>query len=324
MNIGQLIASSAQIESRTTKGEQRYSQENALNKPFGQVLQYNKTVLYKPSFSIVEVGMYIRAKTQKGVSGHFAQVAIKGVDMEEKDQSEVFKYLRQHKKALKDFSDQDLHDYINKGGNVYYGKIVMQSRNNVNKYLVMNKNVPLDAEIRVRCSCASYFWDCAWYNAKAGCHIGAAPPAYPKFRLPDYDGPKRNIHQVPGACKHIMLLLSMLMKDGFLAGGTDEFDKGISRKVSYISAKTQNQQRISSMRAKYYVQEIQKQARAQIKAINAIDNDKTFKNIKTTSPDSVIKGKNELAKYLNSLKPPKVKKQGYKTPTNKTRKKRRK
>ena len=82
MKISELIESSARIRSMNTEGHYAASYVFS-NKELGQPLQFNKTVLYKPNSSIVEIGMYITAVTEKGKSGNFCQIALRGIQMED-------------------------------------------------------------------------------------------------------------------------------------------------------------------------------------------------------------------------------------------------
>lgn len=266
MTISELIASSAQIRSKNVSGH--YSMSYTFgHKQLGRPLQYNKTVLYKPNSSIVEIGLYITAVTEDGKSGHFCQVALRGVQMEAKSAEEVFAKIRSRQSGkMAQASDDELRDYIAAGNTVYNGKYVVQSRNNGNVYLVMDKNISPDTICKVRCSCASFTFDIAWYNNQHGCLIGDKPLPHPKFMLGDKTSTDtvRNMDKTPGLCKHLMLLMSMLMKDGFIQGGTDDIDGYISGAVKSTPG------RISTARANYMIEQTMKQYRSQLKMTNAI------------------------------------------------------
>ena len=267
MKISELIASSAKIRSKNVSGH--YSANYVFgHKQFGHVLSYNKTVLYKPSSSIVEIGMMITAVTEKGKTGHFCQIALRGVEMEAKSAEEVFAHIRNRGKGkMAQADDDELRDYIAAGNTVYNNKYVVQSRNNSNVYLVMNKNISPDTDCRVRCSCASFLFDVAWYNADHNCLIGSRPPADPRFQLGLKTETVRNIDKVPGLCKHLMLLVSMLLKDGFIQGGTDD----ITAYLEGGGTLPRSAGRISTSRANYMIEQTMKQHRAQVRMLNALN-----------------------------------------------------
>ena len=266
MKISELIASSARIRSKKVSGH--YAADYVFgHKQFGTVLSYNKTVLYKPESSIVEIGMMVTAVTEKGKTGHFCQIALRGVEMEAKSAEEVFAHIRQRGKGKMAEADEDeLRDYIAAGNTVYNNKYVVQSRNNSNVFLVMNKNVSPDTECRVRCSCASFLFDVAWYNADHGCLIGSRPPANPFVQV-GISKVVRNVDKVPGLCKHLMLLVSMLLKDGFIQGGTDD----ISAYLEGGGGIPRSAGRISTSKANYLIDQTMKQHKAQVRMVNQLN-----------------------------------------------------
>lgn len=308
MNIQQLIASSAEIYSSgiLARGEESHysSAYTFSHKEFGQVLQYNKTVIYKPNYDIVEIGLFITAKTEKGKTGHFCQCALKGVDMKPVSKNEIFKRVRERQGGkLSNYSDAEIIDYVERGGTVYNGKYVVRSRRDDDMFLVMNKRISPDTEVRVRCSCASFFFDIAWYNGTHNCLIGAKPPAYPKFKMDPTAKPIRNVYKKPGLCKHLMLLFSMLMKDDFIVGGTDD-PNGIKESSFSIFNKKKNQERISTSRANYYIEQTMKEVKAQRKASNLIAQaqvSETPKKILSKVRMKNVKGVS-IKKYLNNLR----------------------
>ena len=267
MKINELIASSARITSYNSSTDKytegHYASDYVFsNKKIGQVLQYNKTVLYKPESSVIEIGIYFRAVTEKGKSGHFCQIALRGIEMEEKDISEVFSHLRRKNNGkYAQYSDDELLNIIARGDNVYYGKYVIQSRNRPNKFLVMKPTISGDTDVRVRCSCASFIFDVAWYNADHKCLIGSRPPQSRKFKLNKDATPNRNIYRTPGLCKHLMLALSLLMKDGFIKGGSDKFNK----QGASMLKRSSSMDRLTVNEANTLVRNALNQAKAQVR-----------------------------------------------------------
>ena len=188
--------------------------------------------------------------------------------MEAKSAEEVFAHIRNRGKGkMAQADDDELRDYIAAGNTVYNNKYVVQSRNNSNIYLVMNKNISPDTDCRVRCSCASFLFDVAWYNADHNCLIGSRPPADPRFQLGLKTETVRNIDKVPGLCKHLMLLVSMLLKDGFIQGGTDD----ITAYLEGGGTLPRSAGRISTSKANYMIEQTMKQHRAQTRMLNALN-----------------------------------------------------
>lgn len=304
MNIQQLIASSAEIYSVgiLERGEKsHYSDTYTFNhKQFGQVLQYNKTVIYKPNYSIIEIGMYITSVTETGKTGHFCQVALKGVDMKPVSKNDIFKKVRERSGGkFSDYTDEQIIDYVARGGTVYNGKYVVQSRTDSNKYLVMNKRISAETEARVRCSCASFFFDIAWYNGDHNCLIGSRPPANPRFKMGDTKT-IRNVHKKPGLCKHLMLLFSLLLKDDFIVGGTDDVN-GIAEMGQKIYNSRKNQERISTARANFYIDKVMKETKAQIKSVNQLNQGlRTPKSLNKVKVGGI--GGKAVKSYIKSMK----------------------
>lgn len=66
----------------------------------------------------------------------------------------------------------------------------------------------------VNCSCSDYYVRCGWYNYEAGAHLGPKPVSL-KGRN-NGDETVMNIHKSPGLCKHLMVLVSLLLNGGIL------------------------------------------------------------------------------------------------------------
>ena len=267
MKINELIASSAEITSYNHQTneftEGHYSSSYVFNnKKIGPVLEYNKTVLYKPESSVIEVGIYFKSVTERRKAGHYCQIALRGIEMEEKSVDEVLDHLRRKNNGkYANLSDDELLEIIARGDNVYYGKYVIQSRNRPDKFLVMQPTISQDTDVRVRCSCASFMFDVAWYNADHHCLIGSRPPQTRKFKLDKDDTPTRNIYRTPGLCKHLMLAMALLTRDGFIKGGSDTFN----REGALALKKARSSKRITRNDANFIIRETINQARSQIR-----------------------------------------------------------
>lgn len=63
-----------------------------------------------------------------------------------------------------------------------------------------------------RCTCSSYFYDFAWYNAKNGhCLYGPVPRPYKRKTK---TRPPRNPRGLPGICKHVYHAWDYLKREG--------------------------------------------------------------------------------------------------------------
>lgn len=266
MKINELVASSAKIASynNTTKQYTRGHYSKAYvenNKIVGRALDYNKTVLYKPESSVVEIGIYFTSVTETGKVGHYCQIALRGIEMEEKSRDEVFRHLRtKNNGKYATYSDEELLEIIGRGDNVYYGKYTLQSRNHPDKFLVMQPTISGDTDIRVRCSCASFMFDIAWYNADHHCLIGSRPPQTRKYRVNPDARPVRNVNRKPGLCKHLMVAVALLQRDGFLKGGTDKFNKSTTTLMKKTST-----ERISSAEANALIKRVMDQHKQEVR-----------------------------------------------------------
>ena len=85
---------------------------------------------------------------------------------------------------------------------------------------LIEDKIPETSDIRVWCSCSDYYWTFQYYNVEQKVDIyNKAPARYvPKtkkgFEAFKKNQPLRNPGRHPGMCKHLVLLLSMLMEKG--------------------------------------------------------------------------------------------------------------
>jgi hypothetical protein len=100
------------------------------------------------------------------------------------------------------------------------------------KYVLLENKIKLNTQIRVRCSCSDFYWTFAYYNADAKALIGQRPANYTRKT----NNPKlaRNPGKHAGACKHVLLFLSMLMEG-----------KVIKNAISVTNSYFNNKQRLN-------------------------------------------------------------------------------
>lgn len=228
MNISQLIQSTAQVEG--------YDAQNTFqNKKFGQIYLYNKVVRTKPNSSIIEVTMMIKGVTDmikpakenvgRSVAAHKVMVAIRGVEQKTVSADMLVDLMRSEHPEYKDeeaYPNEDLlARAISPDYKPFAGKTIMPQTNG--SYVIITDQISPNNEIRVWCSCSSYYWVFQFYNVENNVDIwGKAPSRYiPKTKKGweafTKNKPVRNPRRYPGMCKHIMLLLALLMDSNVLS-----------------------------------------------------------------------------------------------------------
>lgn len=83
------------------------------------------------------------------------------------------------------------------------------------KIFYMENGISINNIVAVQCSCSDYFYSCAWYNYEADAHLGPKPVSA-KGRA-NGDETVRNVHKSPGLCKHLMVLVTLLLNGGILS-----------------------------------------------------------------------------------------------------------
>lgn len=209
MNISELL------NSTYTLGKDRQPHFVFSSKPFGRVYAFNKEIKYKANYSIVEISMYISAVTQVDRTAHRVRIALKGVDIQEYTKEELIKKIRKLKTAYHK-RDVDIIEMINNEVELIPGKFILPANKGGTKYLAVDKQIKLNTELRVDCSCADYYYTFAWYNCDHKVAIAPRPPAYKPHRGKERLTPQRNPKKKAGCCKHLLLLIAMLMEGGLL------------------------------------------------------------------------------------------------------------
>lgn len=228
MNISELIRSTSYV-----KG---YDPKNTFsNKKFGGIMFYNKTARVKPNSSILEVSMMIQGSTDtilpakeaasRAVAAHKVMVAIRGVEQQAVSADTLCELIRSARDAYKDeeaFPNEELLSMVvNPDFKPFEDKTIMPQANGT--YVIINDKISKECDIRVWCSCSSYYWVFQFYNVENNVDIwGKAPARYiPKtkkgFEAFVKNQPMRNPGKHPGMCKHIMLLLALLMDSDVVA-----------------------------------------------------------------------------------------------------------
>jgi hypothetical protein len=241
MNIGSLLKGSYTVQSVNQakhRTANRYPSATFVHKEFGQIYGFNKNIKYKSDSDIIEFQLMMGVATQVDRSTHKISVAIKGVKIKEYTAEELADKIRgankkytQLKKldnktvvtrAIKNdklyrgftiFNKSNTNDILSKNGSI------LDKNNENDKFVIVDKVIPLTAETRVTCSCSDFFYTFSYYNYEHGCLLGPKPPPYKKYTGSDSIVIKRNIRETPGVCKHLMLFFAMLMDGKTLFSG---------------------------------------------------------------------------------------------------------
>lgn len=265
MNILQLLESTK--KNKGINGYDHYKPDYAFkSKEFGQIYFYNKTVKTKPGFSIIEVSMMIKAVTDRNRSNHKVMIAISGVHQETVRGTTLIDRMRALDlyKDTEAFSDEQLLA-IALEKKPFPEKTVI--KNETGNYTIIDDNISVDSEIIVNCSCSDYYWTWQYYNVEKNVDIfNEKPPKYSPRTSAGKEGmktnqPVRNPGRNPGMCKHIMLLLALLM-DTDTKNPTNLLQeaKGITK---YYRANLDRFQKVDRMSPEEFRREMRKWEREQ-------------------------------------------------------------
>lgn len=227
MNISQLLESTSRVNG--------FKASETFSKKFGEIFLYNKSVRVKPGSSIIEVTMMIRGSTDKikpskesesrSVAVHKVMISIRGVKQESVSSQTIIERIKNLEvngtKPYVDWHGNMILSEIQGGTKFFEGKTIF--KNGSGGYVIVNDQISKDCDIRVWCSCSSYYWVFQYYNVQNKVDIWMKyPDKYiPKTKIGweafKKNKPLRNPGKHPGMCKHIMLLLALLMENNTVA-----------------------------------------------------------------------------------------------------------
>lgn len=232
-----------------------HSMPDALQKEFGTIYYNNKVVIYDEDANIVEIRMMIGTKTETAYSGfHAVRIAVYGVKgqvynsieelywdkignktiTDKTDPQSDMKAMRTASKGQRIEKDGSLGEIgkerfdINFGDEISQhltGSIIPVAFTGANVYgqsfgasgkiFYLEEPITINNPVRVSCSCSDYHYTIAWYNDSSGAHLGTSPAPYPN-RSGTGSKPVRNTGKNPGLCKHLMVVVMLLMNGGII------------------------------------------------------------------------------------------------------------
>lgn len=228
MNIKELIRSTNAVKNR--------GKREVFQKKFGSIYLYNKTMDVTNQGSAIVVNMMIGGVTDMIKSGgkrtpvayHKVSIALNNVEKERYTPEQLVNLIRlQHKKLAnkEEYSDQEIIEKVLNNPADFFKDATVFPTPKGDHFIVVSNNIPEDSEIQVWCSCSDYYWTFQYYNMQTPCKGNKGVTNlygnkdYPKVynyrseRGKSAKAPLRNPSRNPGMCKHLMLLLAMLMKD---------------------------------------------------------------------------------------------------------------
>ena len=233
MNIKQLIASTNKVKGR--------DQASVFQKKFGSIYAYNKNVTIFKGGNAIIISMMIGGVTDMIKMGgkrvpvpyHKVAIALNIGPEGRKDYSpeELVAVIRlKHSKYanVEEYPAGDvLREVLNNPDKFFEDSTVFKTTNG-SGYTVITNNISEDSEVQVWCSCSDYYWTFQYYNAQTKDKNGASTNLYGSSSYPktySYKSeagkkskrPLRNPGRNPGMCKHLMLLMGMLMEDELIA-----------------------------------------------------------------------------------------------------------
>lgn len=233
MNIRELIESTNRVPGR--------DKASVFQKKFGSIYAFNKSInIFKGGKAII-INMMIKGSTdmikiggqRKPVAYHKVSLALNvGEDgKKEYEPDELVSIIRINHKEYENEEEWPkwaiLKEVLDKPDAFFDNATVFRMVNSKN-YVVVTNNIPEDSEVQVWCSCSDYYWTFQYYNMQTRNNDGSClnlygSAHYPKSYNPlskkgkESKAPLRNPGRNPGMCKHLMLLVAMLMEDDLIS-----------------------------------------------------------------------------------------------------------
>lgn len=231
MNLEELIASTNRVNHR--------DMSSVFRKKFGSIMAFNKKASVGGLGNVIVVSMMIGGVTDFIKSGgkrtpvpyHKVALAINvGEDgYKEYTAAALVEEIRKRTKEFDGLPDPAVLEGALKDPTKFFEGWTLFQKSNNKGFVIVRNQIPKESQVQVWCSCSDYYWTFEYYNIQNKNSKGAslnyysqASSAYPKtYRHQSAAGkkskrPMRNPGRHPGMCKHLMLLVAMLMKESVL------------------------------------------------------------------------------------------------------------
>ncbi len=229
MNIKELIASTNKVKNR--------DQATVFQKKFGSIYAFNKNITIVKGGSAIVINMIIGGVTdyikmggkRQPVPFHKVSLALNVGKDGRKDYSptELVEAIRARHAEYRDkekWPNPDVLKAALESPSKFFDDATIFKTTNAEGYTVVTNNIPENSEVQVWCSCSDYYWTFQYYNINTRNKDGSSLNLYGATGYPKVYNhrsaigkkskrPMRNPGRHPGMCKHLMLLLAMLMED---------------------------------------------------------------------------------------------------------------
>lgn len=161
---------------------------------------------------------------------------------------------------------------IRKEGSFNGGNIKVKYNSKKDGYNLYNGTITIETPlsltnvVRVRCTCAHFYYTYAWYNADHRALIGEKPAPYIRANTgwaKKASGivTERNLNKVPGLCKHLQFFVSYLIQEGIIQETQN------SRTFNSVSPKKNDEVREKLNNTRLESAKLSKADRAKLEAI---------------------------------------------------------
>ena len=257
MNIKELIASTNRVKNR--------DQATVFQKKFGSIYAFNKDITIFKGGNAIIINMIIGGVTdfikmggkRQPVPFHKVSLAL-NVGKDGKTDYTPSGLVEAIRASHSEYRDKDkwpnpdvLKEALEHPSKFFEDATIFKTTNG-DGYTVVTNKIPENSEVQVWCSCSDYYWTFQYYNISTRNKDGSSLNLYGATGYPKVYNhrsaigkkskrPMRNPGRHPGMCKHLMLLVAMLMEDELIKdtkGGLtkyykanyDEFLKGSEKK----------------------------------------------------------------------------------------------
>ena len=229
MNIKELIASTNRVKNR--------DQATVFQKKFGSVYAFNKDITIAKGGNAIIVNMIIGGVTdyiqtggkRQPVPYHKVSLALNVGKDGKKDYSptglvEAIRAKHSEYRDEKKWPNPDVLKAALENPSNFFEDATIFKTTNGEGYTVVTNNIPEKSEVQVWCSCSDYYWTFQYFNISTKNKDGSCLNLYGSSGYPRVYNhrspigqkskrPLRNPGRHPGMCKHLMLLVAMLMED---------------------------------------------------------------------------------------------------------------